>query len=61
MANGQPQNGAVPNGSASNSNAASAVPNNQLQPLQGQQQVNILAYSKYAALVQYSPKQNHSY
>ena len=45
MANGQPQNGAVPNGSTANTNTASAAPNNQLQPLQGQQQVHILVFS----------------
>jgi len=37
MANGQQQNGTVPNGSSS-SNAASSSQRNQLQPLQGQQQ-----------------------
>ena len=38
MANGQQQNGTVPNGSSSNS-GASSTQRNQLQPLQAQQQV----------------------
>ena len=38
MANGQQQNGTVPNGSSSN-NTGSATPRSQLQPLQAQQQV----------------------
>ena len=38
MANGQPQNGTVANGSTVNTNAGSAQ-TNQLQPLQAQQQV----------------------
>ena len=38
MANGQPQNGTVPNGSTANTNTTS-TPSNQLQPLQAQQQV----------------------
>ena len=41
MANGQPQNGAAPNGSAGNTNTAS-TPVNQLQPLQAQQQVSFV-------------------
>ena len=40
MANGQPQNGTVPNGSTANTNTTS-TPSNQLQPLQAQQQVYI--------------------
>ena len=38
MANGQQENGTMPNGSSSNS-AGSAPTQNQLQPLQDQQQV----------------------
>ena len=38
MANGQQQNGTVPNGGSTN-NATTGAARNQLQPLQGQQQV----------------------
>ena len=55
MANGQPQNGTVANGSTVNTNAGSAQ-TNQLQPLQAQQQVISKVFSPPISSQRYKNK-----